>query len=567
MLRLRIFLFATLIAVTAHAGLGPERFLTGLSSTRWRIVFDGTTYVAVWAETSGTFAVRIDERGDLVGDKIRLSTRPVPVTVAADHGVILAAWMEQTADGGYDVLARWLDVDGTATRAIAHRAGPPRFDQSPAPTLAATVTEGKFLVAFRGPDQDWIDVVYLPPHELIPVMAARVPAATSSEVAVAANGSSLLFAWGRIVPSNFVGGPGCCSEPRPVAVTATPAANLTSTPLILENWLDFGLNVGITPWDGFVVSLGHDEWRPLPATLAMISADGHVEGRVRFPLMISPASASFGKSLFLTLRANQRLGVGELFLSAVDGREGQGDWGFYRMKTSTMVDRSQLTTGASTLLASYELVGPVGQRGVAYQVIDPSSLPSLPQRPDAPHVASSIAGSPARITIAWQPVPLADRYRIQTELLGVYAAYAEQTIDGSNASNAVVTLWPDYEYRMVVIAEGVNGRSPSSDSITFRAPAFGTPRAPSSAHALRNSDGTITVSWSDDATNEDGYRVLVYGVQAKTVVLDLPANTHQVTVSPAEGVSAIYVYAYNASGFSPQVQAQSLTPRPRPIRH
>lgn len=571
MLKPRLLILAMLLATSAHAGLGPERFFTGLgTSSQWRVVFDGTNYVAVWSETAGTFAARIDEKGDPVGDRIQLSPRPTAVNVATDRGVTLVAWMEPKPDGGDDVLARWLDLSEPSGHVIAHRVAPPFYDQGPPLSIDIAVTEGKFLIAYRGADRDWIEVLGFQPHGLTPVISTRVSAPASAEVAIAATDSSLLFAWGRMVLGPIGGPPGCCYEPRPVAMATTTSANPTSLPVMLENGRDFGLDIGAAPWGDFVVSLGHDEWSGFPATLAMVSGDGQVRDRVRFPLMIMPGTASFGKTVFLTLRTNQRIGVGTLFLSGIDGRQNSGDWGFYRMSTSTLVNHSKLTAGSSTLLASYELVGPAGQRGIAYQIIDPTSLPPLPARPASTRIESSIAGVTAQTTVAWEPVPSAERYRIQLEMVNVYSSEIERVLDDPNASRVVVSLSPDVEYRIVVFAENANGRSHPSDVISFRAPAFGIPRSPSFTRAFRNSDGTLTVAWTDNSTNEDGFRVVVYGSQGATVLADVPPNSDRVTIPQPAGTpfSYVYIYAYNASGYSQSGPTNVLvSPRSHSVHH
>ena len=569
MVKIRLFVLCILLTPSLHAAIGPERFLTGLGASIWSVAYDGTSYVAVWRETAGTFAGRIDERGDPIGDRIMLSENHLTqaLAVAADQGSVVAVWGERSSAGDYDLFMRWLNGPGSPVQTIGHFPTSP-FTYSWYSAVAATAAEGKFVIAFRLGSRDWIDVMTFAPGSLTPSTTSRVSSIFSEGVAIESNRSALLFVWGHLVPSGFVGPPGCCYEPALVAMTADTSAVPTASPIAFDDIREVPPRLGRTPWGTFVVPTGMNEWRQATATLLMISPEGQLRERRRLPFLLFPATAPFGDSLYVTARTSQRVGVGDLYLAEVRQFDVESQRGLYSIHTSTMTDHSQITAGRKTLLVSYELVGPVGQRGIAYQMVDPASLPALPARPAVPRVVSSLPGPTAETTIGWEPPAPGTRYRLQVEVVKGYGYPIDRLIDPSTTTT-VVTMYPDQEYRITLVAENNEGRSPASEVVRFRSPAFGRPRSPSGASGAFRGDGMATISWVDNSSNEDGFRVTASPYSANPVVLaNVPANTERVTVVVPAGALAVGVTAYNSSGSSELVYVNlTAAPRPRSVRH
>lgn len=560
-----VFLALFLVGASVQAATGPERFLSGLAASRmtWSFAFDGKDYVAIWRESAGVFTARIDEQGDPVSGPTLLASgdaSPVglPLAIAADHGTTLLAWLDRSSTN-FRVSYRWLGAGDER----AHLAGSFALNQDPADLgVDAAFAGGKFVLAWRSSYQS-IDVASIDPGSGQPVQPVSLAVPFSGGVVLGSNRADLLLVWGRVIniPCSIPEG---CFVRQANAERVDPASLLRTDASVIDPGYEIPRFVRSTPSGEFVTSFGVDY---SDSSVVLLSRQGGVLDRRLFPFLGWPDVAFLDQSAFVTVRSVQNYPVGDLFVGRLDGISSTEPPELIRMHTSTMVSRSQLVAGTRSLLVSYELVGPAGQRGLAYQIVDPTSSPILPSKPLAPSSGSSVPGTAARVTISWQPVAGAARYRVQGEALERFGGRFEQVVEGSGASSTVVALYPDYNYSIRVVAESDEGRSAPSEPLAVRAPAFGTPRVPQTVSAIRHADGTVTVSWVDTSSNEDGFRITGHPISGPIVLLaDVPANTHQVTISVPSDVHELTILAYNVTGVSSVAFFEVTPARSRPVR-
>jgi len=146
-----------------------------------------------------------------------------------------------------------------------------------------------------------------------------------------------------------------------------------------------------------------------------------------------------------------------------------------------------------------------------------------------------------------------------------YRIYQDNSLIGNLATNStsfnVNGLTPNTTYTFRVAAYNTGGESSAQISATTLSPA---PAAPTGLAASNITQTSLTLSWTDNATNETGYRVY----QDNSLVGTLAANSSSfgVTGLSPNTTYTLRVTAYNAGGEgSSQISVTTLPSTPPPL--
>ena len=195
------------------------------------------------------------------------------------------------------------------------------------------------------------------------------------------------------------------------------------------------------------------------------------------------------------------------------------------------------------------------------------TTPDSQSSPPAPPTGlTASADSSTRVRLSW--VDVSDNesgFRILRRV-GLNGTYAELTSVGTNVNFLVdssVTAGSTFFYR--VTAFNAAGTSPESNEASATTPAIveSAPMAPSDLTATPNSATQVSLTWSDNSTNESGFRIERQNADRSgwTVAGTVAPN---VTVFQNTGLSSMTSYSYrviafNVTGDSPASNETTVT--------
>jgi subtilisin family serine protease len=194
----------------------------------------------------------------------------------------------------------------------------------------------------------------------------------------------------------------------------------------------------------------------------------------------------------------------------------------------------------------------------------------LPQRPEAPGGLVATAISSTQINLQWQDTggeELGFRIRRRSGPSGIWMVLAEVGPNVTTYEDRNLT--PETSYSYSVAAFNAAGESPASNVSTAITPGQTTPlpTGPSSLQAFPVSPVEVELVWTDNSTNELGFRVqrrFARGglwTQIGSVGRDI-TNFRSNGLTPGESYS-FRVVAFNGSGESmPSNEVQATTPIP-----
>lgn len=217
--------------------------------------------------------------------------------------------------------------------------------------------------------------------------------------------------------------------------------------------------------------------------------------------------------------------------------------------------------------------GAINVSGCGGPVTDGIMIPIDPGAPEAPTGLVASALSSSIIALTWTDNATSEtQYRVYrgTYLFGIGTLVA--TLDPGTESYRDEGLTASTAYVYQVVASNASGDSPRSNedsARTFSAPTA-PPIAPSGLSATPTSGTTVSLSWSDNSGDEDGFRVY-RGTSSGTInilVDTLGVNTTQFQdTGLSQGTTYFYqVAAYNS--FGPSVRSNwdsAFTPSNIPI--
>ncbi len=172
---------------------------------------------------------------------------------------------------------------------------------------------------------------------------------------------------------------------------------------------------------------------------------------------------------------------------------------------------------------------------------------------DSPTSLSTTSTSSA-IGLAWSDNSSnEDGFRIEraTSEFGTYTQIATSTINATSFEDASVTADTYYCYR--VIAFNTGGYSPAYSNTSCNTAYTVVPADPTNLVAVASSTTSAVLTWTDNATNEESYKVErgTDGVNF-TEIQSLPRNTIKFTDTGLTSGATYYyqVRAYNPVGYS-----------------
>ncbi len=181
------------------------------------------------------------------------------------------------------------------------------------------------------------------------------------------------------------------------------------------------------------------------------------------------------------------------------------------------------------------------------------------------YTSSSTAPVPMAAQISWDMVPSASSYQVERTTAGSsnFVKLAQVAAPAIAFNDQTIQAGSSYSYR--VISQNSAGQGPAS---TLASVSISTPAAaPTLGLATVVNPTTVTVSWQDNASNEDGFQIFrSVNSQEFKLLASRPANTDaahsMLSYSDANltpGTSYAYrIQAFNLAGASGQTTASAI---------
>jgi fibronectin type 3 domain-containing protein len=237
--------------------------------------------------------------------------------------------------------------------------------------------------------------------------------------------------------------------------------------------------------------------------------------------------------------------------------------------TTAGTARSYVDTGRqSESLACYHVVALYANGESVASNVDCTTPPAAP---------TNLVAAPAldAVSLTWRDNSgVEDKYEVQRAADGVSFIFVAILPPNSTIyRDADVAPTQTYSYRVLVGKDG--GASDNSNTVIVTVPAPDLPNAPSGTEVVpvRNEyfvdpyNSSVRVSWKDNSTNEDGFRVERAGSAAGpwTQVAATPANTTLWYLSAArEQQVCVRIIAFSAAGASLPAAPDCTTPPANP---
>lgn len=190
----------------------------------------------------------------------------------------------------------------------------------------------------------------------------------------------------------------------------------------------------------------------------------------------------------------------------------------------------------------------------------------------APSNANAIAVSTSRIDVSWKDNSTQETgFEVHRSTTGPGGAFTILTTTGAEATsygNVGLTALTQYCYKMRAFRKTGSNTSYSAFSNTVCATTFGPPSAPSSTNVKPLSSSVVSVTWSDNAGTETGFRVERSATTAGpwTIAATTGANVNSTTDSglASEHQVCYRVIAFNSYGDSGPSNTDCTTPPAAP---
>ena len=187
--------------------------------------------------------------------------------------------------------------------------------------------------------------------------------------------------------------------------------------------------------------------------------------------------------------------------------------------------------------------------------------------PAAPTNLTATAVSSSQINLSWVDSDATEQgFKIECCTGAGCSNFAQIATVGANVTsyaNTGLTASTSYSYRVRAYnAAGDSGYSNTASAVTQAAPAL--PAPPTNLAATADSKSQIRFAWTDNATNEDGFRIERCKGSTCTNFAQIATVGPNVTAYPNTGLNANTTYryrvrAYNASGTSAYSNVVSAT--------
>ena len=220
-------------------------------------------------------------------------------------------------------------------------------------------------------------------------------------------------------------------------------------------------------------------------------------------------------------------------------------------KTYTYTIDIPTTIGSSTAYVGF--TGGTGGQTATQDIISWTYTPLPSSPPTAPTNLTAAPASGTQINLAWMDNSTnEDGFKIERKI-GAGGTYAQLGVVGTNQTMYFDTsLNPNTTYFYRIRATNTAGDSAYSNEVSATTPV--QPLTPTNAHAVTIDSTQISMAWTDNATNEDAYKILRKITTASNfaVVATLPPNTTTYTDSGlSPGTTYDYhIQAFNLAGYS-----------------
>ncbi|MEI8175661.1 MAG: fibronectin type III domain-containing protein, partial [Candidatus Omnitrophota bacterium] len=172
--------------------------------------------------------------------------------------------------------------------------------------------------------------------------------------------------------------------------------------------------------------------------------------------------------------------------------------------------------------------------------------------PSAPAYLTATVASSSQINLSWPTINLATNgYRIDRSLNGIsgWTSIATPTQGSTSYPNTGLSAGTTYFYRIY----SVNTTGTSTTYATANATTPTPPAAPGKLTGRALNRSTVYLTWQDNSTNEDGFKIMYYNNGVWTLITTIGKHTGtgawSCSITATPGTSRYYtVVATNTAG-------------------
>jgi Legume lectin domain/Fibronectin type III domain len=209
------------------------------------------------------------------------------------------------------------------------------------------------------------------------------------------------------------------------------------------------------------------------------------------------------------------------------------------------------TIGSNTAYIGF--TGATGGASVTQDILNWTYAPLPTTVPAAPTNLTATVASGTQVNLAWTDNSTNESGFIIMRKIGSTGTYAQVGVTAAGATSyadTALTVNTNYYYKVAATNSVGTSAYTNEASVTTPIP----PPPPSNAHAVTITQTSISLAWTDNATNETGFNVLRKATSAANfaVVAQLPPNTTTYTdTGLTPGTSYDYhIQEYNLAGYS-----------------
>ncbi len=256
----------------------------------------------------------------------------------------------------------------------------------------------------------------------------------------------------------------------------------------------------------------------------------------------------------IAITRNAATGVVQLYVDGALNGSGTFDTGSKTSAIQLIEALEDVANDGITQTGANYFNGQIDEVAIYNQVLDPAVIASLALPPPAPTNLAVTAASGTELDLNWTSnSPYASGYILQRQI-GNGPWVSLPTLPSGTTSHDDTGLTPDTLYSYQVQAIDSAGGSAFSNVVSLTTPV--PPPHPSNAVASDITTNQIYLTWTNNATNATGYRILRSNIGGEFVVITppdgLPATaTSYLDTGLAPGTEYDYhIQCYNIAGVS-----------------
>jgi fibronectin type 3 domain-containing protein len=265
--------------------------------------------------------------------------------------------------------------------------------------------------------------------------------------------------------------------------------------------------------------------------------------------VISQNSISDGQWHHIALTRDSSAGTVQVYVDGVLSTTGTLPTGSISSPFSLIGGLTQLASDGSTFTGANYLNAQLDDVQVYNQVVDASVVASIALAPFAPTNLTVAVAPGAELDLSWTDNANNETaYEVfRSTNGGPFVQISQLAANTVFYADTDVTSGASYSYYVTAVnSAGANNSNTAPPTLA------GAPSTPTNAMVAYLSPTEIDLTWTDNSTNETGFRVLRAGSDGNFVtVASLPANTtsfRDTTVTPGT-TYGYHIEAYNAAGY------------------